>query len=222
MNIQPIHDAAQNGDLEKLKKLLKEKPNDVDLTASEDWTPLIYAARDGKLEAVKVLIEHKATVDKTNIFGQTALQIACFAGYGEIAEFLLDNGADMNKADSFGRTPLIRAARGDDSKCVKLLLERKADRTQKAIDGESKGKTALDVAEDYKIEEIVSMLRFASTAAPPPAPPAPAPHVELSTSNVVEKKTERTAVGEKSLVILAFYPQFPFVMSQTRLEWRAR
>ena len=175
MSWQPVHEAAHNGDVEKLKQLLKAKPEDVDLAGVGGSTPLLYAARFGKLEAVKCLVEHKATVNTANRSGQTALQHSCLAAHAEIAAFLLDNGAEIDERDLIGATALMWAVLGNEPKCVKLLLESKADTTASATAGEFKSKTALDIATrtEWKRDEIVELLHFASTAAPPPAPPAP-------------------------------------------------
>lgn len=51
-------------------------------------TALIIASRNGKLEAVKFLIEQKATIDDS---GQTALLWSCSHGRLQVAEFLLYN-----------------------------------------------------------------------------------------------------------------------------------
>ena len=65
MDDQTIHEAAQKGDVAKLKQLLSEGVN-VDLPGYSQWTPLIYAAWNGKLEAVKFLVEQKASVDQAD------------------------------------------------------------------------------------------------------------------------------------------------------------
>ena len=192
MSLKPIHEAAHKGDVEKLKQLLKEKPSDVDLAVEwSGWTSLMFAAMEGKLEAVKVLIEHKATIDKPNCDGLTALYLACSKGYAEIAAFLLDNQADVNQADNDGETALLRAVVMNQAKCVKLLLERKADTAMKATGGFYRDQSALDIAGEEEQDEIVSLLQFASTAAPPPAPPAPAPRVEEKTSSAVDSTEQQ-------------------------------
>ena len=68
-----------------------------------------------------------------------------------------------------GATPLMRAALWNRISCVKLLLERKANLS--LVD--SQRETALDIASRMGNEEIASLLQFATTAAPPSAPPAP-------------------------------------------------
>ena len=97
-------------------------------------------------------------------------------GHSETAALLLDNGAQIDKRNARDQTPLMLAVNRK-SKCVKLLLERKADAT-----AASGGKTALDIAQEKKLDEIVALLQFATAATPPAAPPAPVPHVEATGS----------------------------------------
>src|SRR5688572_24194542 len=72
-------------------------------------TPLLYAARDGRLEAAKVLVAAKARVNETDANGITPLIMAIVNNRVDVARFLMDNGADIQAADWYGRTPLWAA-----------------------------------------------------------------------------------------------------------------
>ena len=163
MSWQPIHSAAKAGNLPKLKVLLKEQPDAVDLPDGADWSPLMISAQHGKLEAMRFLLDQKASIDKASAAGQTALQIACVVGYAQIAKFLLDNCVELDKRNSEGETALMQAVAWNRVSCVKLLLDCKADMTGKATAGEYKDKTALDIAQDRKFDEIVSLLAAAAS-----------------------------------------------------------
>ena len=110
MTSQPIHHAAMKGDIAALKAELA-KGVDIELadSPSNPWTPLINAVRFKQLEAAKVLIEHKAVVDRLDKHEWTALHHACVKGFEEIGALLLDNGADINKRNRSGFTPLMNA-----------------------------------------------------------------------------------------------------------------
>jgi ankyrin repeat protein len=69
-------------------------------------TALLYAARDGRLDTVKLFIEAKADVNQTEANGVTPLLIAIANANFDVARFLLDHGAAVNTADWWGRTPL--------------------------------------------------------------------------------------------------------------------
>jgi ankyrin repeat protein len=72
-------------------------------------SPLLYAARDGRLDSAKVLVAAKADVSQTEANGVTPLLMAITNDHVEVARFLLDQGADVNTADWWGRTPLWAA-----------------------------------------------------------------------------------------------------------------
>jgi ankyrin repeat protein len=72
-------------------------------------TPLLYAARDGRLEAARILVAAKANVNDTDANGITPLIMAIINDQIETARFLLDHGADINATDWYGRTPLWAA-----------------------------------------------------------------------------------------------------------------
>ena len=55
-----IHDAAKRGDLDKVKYLLEEKPEWINLKNEYDLTPLHSAADGGSKEVAELLIEKGA------------------------------------------------------------------------------------------------------------------------------------------------------------------
>jgi ankyrin repeat protein len=69
-------------------------------------TPLLYAARDGRLDIAQVLAASGANVNQAEANGTTPLVIAIINNHLDVARFLLDHGADANAADGFGRAPL--------------------------------------------------------------------------------------------------------------------
>ena len=72
-------------------------------------TPLLFAARDGLLDAAKVLAEVGADVDAADPNGITPLNMALTNGQLAVAKFLVERGADPQRADWWGRTPLWSA-----------------------------------------------------------------------------------------------------------------
>ena len=72
-------------------------------------TALHLAAREGRIESVRALIEAGADLDAQDAEDSTALILATVNGYLDITELLLESGADPNVADRFGRTVLFVA-----------------------------------------------------------------------------------------------------------------
>jgi ankyrin repeat protein len=69
-------------------------------------TPLMYAARDGKLNAVKALLAGGAKLDVQSADKSTALLIASINGHFDVAKYLVEHGADANLPSMDGATPL--------------------------------------------------------------------------------------------------------------------
>jgi ankyrin repeat protein len=72
-------------------------------------TALLLAARDGKLDAAKVLVEVGADVNLADPNGITPLLMALTNGQIDVAKFLLEHGSDPKHADWWGRQPLWAA-----------------------------------------------------------------------------------------------------------------
>jgi ankyrin repeat protein len=72
-------------------------------------TALLYAARDGRLDIVKTLVEAKADVNQAEANAITPLVIAINNNQFPVARYLVDHGADLKAADWYGRTPIWSA-----------------------------------------------------------------------------------------------------------------
>ncbi|MCU1339007.1 MAG: hypothetical protein JWO19_4588 [Bryobacterales bacterium] len=69
-------------------------------------TPLLYAARDGRLDIARILVGAKADVQQADVNGITPLLMAITNNHLDVAKFLLEKGSAPNAADWWGRTPL--------------------------------------------------------------------------------------------------------------------
>ncbi|HTM05529.1 MAG TPA: ankyrin repeat domain-containing protein [Vicinamibacterales bacterium] len=72
-------------------------------------SPLQYAARDGRLDEIKVLLDGGADVNQVEANDITPLITAIGNNHPEVATYLIDRGADVNKVDWYGRTALFTA-----------------------------------------------------------------------------------------------------------------
>jgi len=73
------------------------------------WTALMYAARQGAIDAVRALIDCGADLNAADQDGTPALTFAIINGHYDVAASLVDKGADVNLPDRTGATPLYSA-----------------------------------------------------------------------------------------------------------------
>jgi uncharacterized protein len=72
-------------------------------------SPLQYAARDGRLDIVKMLLDAHADVNQREANDITPLLSAITNNHPDVARYLIDHAADIKAADWYGRTPLWAA-----------------------------------------------------------------------------------------------------------------
>ena len=73
------------------------------------WTPLMYAARDGAIDAVATLADLKADLNVGDPDGTTALMLAVINAHFDTAAVIIEKGADLRVTDSTGNTALYAA-----------------------------------------------------------------------------------------------------------------
>jgi len=93
---------AQGGDAQAARR---RAPSN----GANGFTSLLFAARVGDLDGVRILLDHGAKVNDTTDDGMSALVMATVRGFPGVATLLLDRGADAN-ADGAGYTALHWAA----------------------------------------------------------------------------------------------------------------
>jgi ankyrin repeat protein len=84
-------------------------------------TPLLFAARSGDADSVRLLAAAGADVNEALPNGMSALVLAAHSGQGEAGRALLENGADPNSA-GIGYTALHAAVLRGDLSLVQNLL----------------------------------------------------------------------------------------------------
>ncbi len=72
-------------------------------------TPLLYAARDGRVEEAELLLASGADVELAEANGIRPLLMALLNNQLAVARLLLEHGADVNADDFWGRAPLFAA-----------------------------------------------------------------------------------------------------------------
>jgi ankyrin repeat protein len=72
-------------------------------------TPLMYAAREGHIDATRLLLDAGADVNEVDKNGIAPLLMAIGNNRIVMARFLIERGANIHAADAYGRTPLFEA-----------------------------------------------------------------------------------------------------------------
>jgi len=152
--IPPIYEAAERGDLDKVKAFIEEG-TDVNVKSNNGSTPLYLAAYGGHMDVVELLIAKGADVNASNNWGWTPLHTAANQGNRDIVELLLAKGANVNAKRMAGWTPLHQAADGGYIDVAELLIRSGADVNSKKEDGS----TPLDLAQKAEHKEMVELLR---------------------------------------------------------------
>ena len=91
-------------------------------------TPLLYAARDGRLESARILVRAGAAIEQTDANGITPLLMAIGNNHVDVARFLIDQGAQVNVSDWYGRTPLWTAVEARNMDVDNATFENGVDR----------------------------------------------------------------------------------------------
>jgi ankyrin repeat protein len=124
---QEIHDAAQKGEVRRVRQLLEKKPELINEKDS-GWgrTPLHWAARGVHFEVLKLLVDKGADVKAKDNSDITALHSVAIRGHREAANLLVSKGAELNAVDSFGHTPLSYAITGGHKELAEFLISKGA------------------------------------------------------------------------------------------------
>ena len=105
-NAKSLHRAAEEGDIEAVKKHLAAGANKNVRAGKWRDTPLHRAAFWGYTEVVELLINNEVDVNAKDRYGCTPLHDAAEYSHLEIAEMLINRAPDMNALDNNGDTPL--------------------------------------------------------------------------------------------------------------------
>ncbi|XP_030424301.1 poly [ADP-ribose] polymerase tankyrase-2 isoform X4 [Gopherus evgoodei] len=159
-----LFEACRNGDVERVKRLVRPESVNGRDTAGRKSSPLHFAAGFGRKEVVEYLLQSGANVHARDDGGLIPLHNACSFGHAEVVSLLLHHGADPNARDNWNYTPLHEAAiKGKTDVCI-VLLQHGAEPAIRNTDG----RTALDLADpsakavltgDYKKDELLESAR---------------------------------------------------------------
>ncbi|MEO0787032.1 MAG: ankyrin repeat domain-containing protein [Bacteroidota bacterium] len=183
----PLHEAAEEGQLEIVRLLVEKGVNVNELddrrrtplarAASEDnpsvvryligqgaepelgtYLPLHLAAEDGKVAAIRALLEAGANVNARDGHRRTALICAASDGHHTAVSLLLDAGAEINAQDAWGNTALIAAADDNHQRVVRQLLQAGANTDMRTDQGQNALEIALSEGSEDAVDELTADL----------------------------------------------------------------
>ena len=92
--------------------------------------PITFAAENGNLAILKMLLDAGADPDGATSYGDTPLIIALMNNQIEVVDILLEYKADVNKTNQFGASPLMGGVWNGDKKLVEKFIANGADVNQ--------------------------------------------------------------------------------------------
>ena len=123
---ESLWEAARAGDITRITAAL-EQGADINAKARYDVTALTFAAGNGRLDAVKLLVARGADVNARDTFYRArAAEMASTNGYTEVAVFLVQNGSD------------IRAVVHDVVSDMRMLAEQRGIEVVADVQGEAR------------------------------------------------------------------------------------
>ncbi|XP_030614678.1 ankyrin repeat and SOCS box protein 9-like isoform X1 [Archocentrus centrarchus] len=117
----PIHDAAFNGRVLTLQKLIDQGAC-VNLNTLDKASPLHGACMQGHATCAKLLLENGANVNSSTVDGKTALTEACARGHVTCTSLLLQHGA-ASLGTSQSNSPIHMAATKGHPDCIEPLVQ---------------------------------------------------------------------------------------------------
>ncbi|XP_052005115.1 ankyrin repeat and SOCS box protein 11 [Xyrauchen texanus] len=116
----PLHDAALQGRLLPLRRLLSQRYC-VGMSTLDGITPLHEACVGGHFTCAKLLLEHGADANAVSVDGATPLFSACCSGNPALVSLILMYNSAHHPAHVLN-SPLHEAAKRGHTACVELLL----------------------------------------------------------------------------------------------------
>jgi ankyrin repeat protein/tRNA A-37 threonylcarbamoyl transferase component Bud32 len=118
------------------------------------------AAKEGREDAVRALIDAGADLNAQDVYGSTPLHLCAFQGHTGVAKLLIDvRRIELNCRDVFQRTALEHACRQGNAEIVRLLLQ--GGKKDARIDVNAcnrRGETALHRSATYGHVQCVKLL----------------------------------------------------------------
>jgi len=146
--------ACEHGDIKRAKRALADGADPRITGGTFEKTPLMEAALNGQVEAVKLLVKHQADVNQCVRGNYASFDAVKYGKSLKVFELLVAAGANL-RAKYYDETLLMGAAGGGCLPIVKRLVELGADVN---VRDKNHNKTALDYAKSAKHQDVIDFL----------------------------------------------------------------
>ncbi|KAI4261851.1 MAG: hypothetical protein L6R42_002954, partial [Xanthoria sp. 1 TBL-2021] len=128
LNSQPIHLAAQTGNITTIRALVQAGANVNAMVRQTHMTPIHYAAEyQDNSEQILGLVNLGAHIDGMDYMSWTPLHWASWRGHLSSLKALLQCGADVNSRTLDGNASVMLAVANNSHECVRELIDAGAD-----------------------------------------------------------------------------------------------
>ena len=127
----------------------------VSLGAAERDVPLVEAAKQGDVEAVRALVA-PASVNRATADGTTALHWAAYRGDADVVDVLIRAGANVTLTNRYGVMPLALACRKGNATVIERLLGAGADPNSTLPEGETALMTAAQAGSAEGVRRLLA------------------------------------------------------------------
>lgn len=153
--LAPLHRAAISGDTTELENLLSFQHANPDLKDIAGVTPLHYAAREGHVNAVRMLVSYGATPSLATSTGWTPIDLAVRERHIDVVHFLSQYGFNPTGALPDGERYIVYAVRLNDLTFLEYLLRERIDPN---VSIESTGRSLIETAFADKNKPMIELL----------------------------------------------------------------
>jgi ankyrin repeat protein len=118
-----LADACEDGDITKARRLLQEKPEDLDVADAAGNTPLQCASLNGHEDVVKMLIDAGCNIHCVNDRKDSPLLDAVENGHLEVVKLLLAAGVNPKIRNEEGEEPINKIDEsGEDAEAIRQAI----------------------------------------------------------------------------------------------------
>ncbi len=152
--------AAAKNDAEAVRQLVGSGEGNPDMVDEHSRTGLHYAAMNGNLQIIAILLKANAKLNVEDPLGDTPLHLAADRNQTEAAKLLLDAGAEVDPQNKDGITPLMIAASRGNLELVRALLAKGANPAKT----DYTGRDVLSWAQDSHRPAVIDTISRAGAA----------------------------------------------------------